>query len=162
MHIWSNTTLTKFVFPPPLNPEIFHFFFSSDGPSKLVAHHPNDISVRNTKKETNEHLLPVFLEDPVDGFVIKSRPAILNCSVIHSSKAYFTCNGEALAKSAEHVEKNLVDASGQVVRILSVEISREQVEEYFDVFKCHCDAWSSKGQARSKSATVATGCKYTK
>jgi hypothetical protein len=130
---------------------------SKDAATKIVPHHPNDISVRHSKKKSNVDLLPIFLEDPIDSFVIKSRPAILNCSVIHSSKAYFTCNGEALAKSSEHVEKNLVDANGQVVRILSVEISREQVEEYFDVFKCHCDAWSSKGQASSKSATVATG-----
>ena len=106
-----------------------------------------------------EELLPVFLENPVNSFVIKSRPAILICSVIHSSKAYFTCNGEALAKSSEHVEKKLVDDLGRVVRILSVEISRKQVEEFFDVFSCHCDAWSSIGQASSLQATVATGCK---
>ena len=137
------------------------FLVLSDGFTKLASH-PNDI-LPPTKKEEKEEkkgdLLPVFLEDPLPSFVIKSRPAILNCSVIHSSKAYFTCNGEALAKSSEHVEKNLVDENGQVVRILSVEISREQVEEYFDVFKCHCDAWSSSGQASSKYATVGTGCK---
>ena len=126
---------------------------------KKISHHPNDITVRHFKKKLDEELLPIFTEHPIDSFVIKSRPAILNCSVIHSSKAYFSCNGEALAKSSEHIEKNMVDENGQVVRILSVEISREQVEEYFDVFKCHCDAWSSKGQASSKSATVATGCK---
>jgi len=122
-----------------------------DKNSTLVS----SLQMDNTVPE--EELLPVFLENPVNSFVIKSRPAILSCSVIHSSKAYFTCNGEALEKSSEHVEKNLVDDLGRVVRILSVEISRKQVEEFFDVFSCLCDAWSSRGQASSMQAMVSTG-----
>ena len=35
-----------------------------------------------------------------------------------------------------------------------------KVEEYFDVFRCQCDAWSSLGQTSSRAATVATGCKF--
>ena len=35
-----------------------------------------------------------------------------------------------------------------------------KVEEYFDVFRCQCDAWSSVGQTSSRAATVATGCKF--
>ena len=46
------------------------------------------------------------------------------------------------------------------MKMLSVEISRQTVEEFFDVFKCHCDAWSSEGQTSSKTATVDIGCKY--
>ena len=61
-------------------------------------------------------------------YVIKSRPAILNCTVVDSDKAYFSCNGEALAKSGDHVEKSLVGAEGEVRRILSVVIYREQVK----------------------------------
>ena len=34
------------------------------------------------------------------------------------------------------------------------------MEEYFDVFRCQCDAWSSLGQTSSRAATVATGCKF--
>ena len=30
--------------------------------------------------------LPTFTEQPVDSFVVKNRPAILNCSVVHSDK----------------------------------------------------------------------------
>ena len=96
----------------------------------------------------------------MDSFVIKNRPAILNCSVINSDKAYFTCNGEAQAKTGDHVEKDLVDEEGRVVRILSLVIYREQVEEFFDEFRCQCDAWSSRGPASSRPATVAIGCKF--
>ena len=109
--------------------------------------------------ESSSEKLPVFTEQPVDSFVIKNRPAILNCSVIHSDKAYFTCNGEAQAKSGDHVEKDLVDEAGRVVRILSLVIYREQVEEFFDEFRCQCDAWSSRGLSSSRPATVASGCK---
>ena len=96
----------------------------------------------------------------MDSFVIKNRPAILNCSVINSDKAYFTCNGEAQARTGDHVEKDLVDEEGRVVRILSLVIYREQVEEFFDEFRCQCDAWSTRGLASSKPATVAIGCKF--
>ena len=33
-----------------------------------------------------EKRLPEFTEHPVDSYVVKNRPAILNCSVIHSDK----------------------------------------------------------------------------
>ena len=42
-------------------------------------------------------------------------------------QAYFSCNGEAQSKSGDHVEKNLVDSEGRVVRILSLVIYRAQV-----------------------------------
>ena len=35
-----------------------------------------------------------------------------------------------------------------------------QVEEFFDEFRCQCDAWSSKGLSSSRPATVAIGCKF--
>ena len=81
--------------------------------------HPNDVPVHQLKKTLPKvDLLPVFLEHPIDSFVIKSRPAILNCTVLHSSKAYFTCNGEALSKSKEHIEKNLVNGNENCVNML--------------------------------------------
>ena len=80
-----------------------------------------------TKTARTSAQLPVFTEQPVDSFVVRARPAILNCSVLHSDKAYFSCNGEAQSKSQDHVEKDAVDAAGRVVRILSIVIYREQV-----------------------------------
>ena len=143
---------------------------------------PDDLSVLSndvveaTKTARASAQLPVFTEQPVDSFVVRARPAILNCSVLHSDKAYFSCNGEAQSKSQDHVEKDAVDAAGRVVRILSIVIYREQVtppiitcskylfiyskvEEFFDEFRCQCEAWSSRGLTSSKQATVAIGCK---
>ena len=131
----------------------------SDG--KIKSNNVLDpLDLQNTEKKSKPTKLPLFTEQPVDSFVIKNRPAILNCSVINSDKAYFTCNGEAQAKTGDHVEKDLVDEEGRVVRILSLVIYREQVEEFFDEFRCQCDAWSSRGLASSRPATVAIGCKF--
>ena len=94
---------------------------------------PDDLSLLSnevvdaTKSARASAQLPVFTEQPVDSFVVRARPAILNCSVLHSDKAYFSCNGEAQSKSQDHVEKDAVDAAGRVVRILSIVIYREQV-----------------------------------
>ena len=51
-------------------------------------------------------------------------------------QAYFSCNGEAQSKSGDHVEKNLVDSEGRVVRILSLVIYREQVN-YLEITCCN-------------------------
>ncbi|XP_023335432.1 netrin receptor UNC5B, partial [Eurytemora carolleeae] len=84
--------------------------------------HPNDI-LGLPPKPTK----PVFLAEPQDGYIVKSRSAVLNCTVIHGNKAYFSCNGEALAKSVKHSEQDLVDAdTGEIIRILTIEITREQ------------------------------------
>ena len=94
---------------------------------------PDDLSLLSnevvdaTKTARASAQLPVFTEQPVDSFVVRARPAILNCSVLHSDKAYFSCNGEAQSKSQDHVEKDAVDSEGRVVRILSIVIYREQV-----------------------------------
>ena len=100
----------------------------------------------------------MFVSEPGDSFIIKSRPALLECVVLHSSKSYFTCNGEAMAKSDDHREKDLVNDNGDVVKKLQLEVSRVMVEEYFGVFTCQCDAWSTKGQVSSRKAVVSIAC----
>jgi leucine-rich repeat transmembrane protein FLRT len=44
----------------------------------------------------------------------------------------------------------------------SINITRNEVEEYFgkDKFQCECIAWSSRGQIRSQPAAVDVACKY--
>ena len=97
--------------------------FTEGSSSSSSVFSGNDVLDKSLKSPE----LPEFTEQPRDSFVVKNRPAILNCSVLHSDKAYFTCNGEAQSKSGDHVEKNLVDDEGRVVRILSLVIYREQV-----------------------------------
>ena len=68
-------------------------------------------------------------------------------------QAYFSCNGEALSKSAEHSEQDSVDSGGRVLRVLSVQIDRTQVA----VTARHCivvlSRWRNTSVSSPASAT---------
>uniref|UniRef100_A0A0K8TDJ2 Netrin receptor UNC5 n=1 Tax=Lygus hesperus TaxID=30085 RepID=A0A0K8TDJ2_LYGHE len=97
--------------------------------------------------------LPVFLEEPTDAYIIKNKPATLNCRAAHALQVYFKCNGGRTQETSSHQE--FVDPQTGVRNIeATVNITRDDVEEYFNKFKCECIAWSSSGQIRSQPATL--------
>ena len=125
-----------------------------------------------------ESELPQFLRDPEDSYVIRRKSATLKCEVTGADKAYFSCNGEAMGRSAkdgdkksfnrgQHHEEDTVrladekDMTGRMitVKILSLEVTEGQIEEFFGVFTCRCDAWNKKGRSSSKNASVEIACK---
>ena len=60
--------------------------------------------------------LPLFIVDPVDTFIIRSKAAELLCRVVGADKAYFTCNGEAMAAADRHKEEDRMEVIGDQVR----------------------------------------------
>jgi leucine-rich repeat transmembrane protein FLRT len=63
------------------------------------------------------------------------------------------------------MQQDFVDPQTGVRNVeASINITRNEVEEYFgkDKFKCECIAWSSRGQVRSQPAAVDVACKYTR
>ncbi|XP_046664969.1 netrin receptor UNC5C-like isoform X2 [Homalodisca vitripennis] len=103
--------------------------------------------------------LPVFLEEPTDTYVIKNKPAALSCRAAHALQVYFQCNGERLERVSGELHPHLefVDPQTGVRNVeLAVNITRDDVEEYFgkDSFRCECVAWSSRGQIKSQPAIV--------
>ena len=103
--------------------------------------------------------LPIFLKEPSDTFLIKSRPATLHCRVAHALRVYFQCNSEAVEPTTlkNHVEPE----TGVRYTEASVDILRDKVEEYFSDYHCACVAISSKGSVISKKhALVAIACKF--
>ena len=86
--------------------------------------------------------------------------------MIHADKAYFTCNGEAMAASEMHKEVDNIEITETemmepiTVKTLSLQLDRINIEEFFGLYSCRCDAWSAKGRTSSKNATVEVACKF--
>ncbi|XP_075233698.1 unc-5 [Lycorma delicatula] len=98
--------------------------------------------------------LPVFLEEPTDTFVIKNKPATLSCRAAHALQLFFKCNG-GRQESTSHFQQEFVDPQTGVRNVeVSINITRDNVEEFFGKFKCECIAWSSRGTIKSQPAAI--------
>ncbi|KAL3281278.1 hypothetical protein HHI36_004491 [Cryptolaemus montrouzieri] len=105
--------------------------------------------------------LPIFQVEPQNAYVVKSRPALLQCKAGNALRAFFKCNG---AKNVESTQSEFVHPQTGV-RIIEAEINitRDMVEEFFgnEKFKCECHAWSGSGSIKSHSAIVDVACAIT-
>ncbi len=102
--------------------------------------------------------LPVFLKEPSDAFAFKSQPAKLTCRVTHALSVHFRCNAEVV--DPDSTEVHVEPETGVRYTEASVDVSRDQVEEYFAEYGCACVAISGKGSRMSRHATVTYACKY--
>ena len=109
---------------------------------------------------------PVFIENPVNSYIVRGASTSLKCKVVHADKAYFSCNGEAMAASEMHKEVDKIEISQNEemeainVKTLSLQLNRVDIEEFFGLYTCRCDAWSAKGMTSSNNATVEVACKW--
>ena len=117
-------------------------------------------------KSASSTNVPKFVLEPRNAYIIRGQPATLSCKVIHADKAYFTCNGEAMAASEMHKEVDNIEISENsetmqpvTVKTLSLQLDRINIEEFFGLYTCRCDAWSTKGMTSSKNASVEVACK---
>ncbi|KAF8765022.1 Netrin receptor UNC5C like protein [Argiope bruennichi] len=104
--------------------------------------------------DTSGH--PVFLEEPRDTYVLRSRPATLSCKVRNALQLYFICNDKAV-HHRHHSQQEFVDPQTGVRHLeVSVDVNRKEVEEFFglDGYGCSCVAWSSSGTTKSRRALV--------
>ena len=83
---------------------------------------------------------------------MKSKPASLQCRVAHALEVHFQCNDE---HQAQAVTENHVDPqTGIRYTEARVEITRDQVEEFFGDYHCACVAVSGQGALKSRLAYV--------
>ena len=84
-------------------------------PSTFPTKKPFKIDDKTITDTLKRDVLPVFLVDPTDGFIIRSKSAELSCRIVGADKAYFTCNGEAMAAADRHKEEDRIDVVGDQV-----------------------------------------------
>lgn len=138
---------------------ILQFLLFSDGPfleeqSEKPSSEPDESLILSSDA------LPIFLVEPQDAYVVKNRPAKLQCRAAQALRLYFKCNG---AKSVESVQSDIVNPQTGV-RIMEADanVTRDMVDEFFgkEKFKCECYAWSGRGTIKSQPAFVEVACKY--
>ncbi|GIY08506.1 netrin receptor UNC5C [Caerostris extrusa] len=103
---------------------------------------------------------PVFLEEPLDSYIIRTKPVTLSCKARHALQVYFECNGR-LAEDRQHSLQQYVNPMTGVRQMeVSIDVTRGDVEKILagDIYVCYCFAWSSTGRIKSRKSVISLAC----
>uniref|UniRef100_A0A3B3RK08 Netrin receptor UNC5 n=1 Tax=Paramormyrops kingsleyae TaxID=1676925 RepID=A0A3B3RK08_9TELE len=101
-------------------------------------------------------MLPQFLQEPDDAYIVKSNPIKLRCQAAPALQIFFKCNGEWVHQSQHASQEFRDEATGLKIREVMINVSRQQVEDFHgpEDYWCLCVAWNHLGTSKTRKATV--------
>ncbi|XP_055346304.1 netrin receptor UNC5C-like isoform X2 [Paramacrobiotus metropolitanus] len=99
---------------------------------------------------------PQFTQHPEDTYIsTKNKVATLTCSARYASQVNFKCNDEWVRPKSVRSDVRVDPQTGARIIDSEITVTRSQVEEYFEVYRCACVAWSGpKTVVESQKAKV--------